>query len=376
MLGAAAAWNHLAAEIRSTAASYGSVVSGLTGASWLGPASTSMAAAAAHHIRWLSTTATAAEQTGAQATAAASAYESAFAATVPPPVITANRSLLAALVATNVLGQNTPAITATEAQYSEMWAQDAAAMYGYAGASAPATQLTPFTAPQATTNAGGAAGQAAAVTQATATPANPSTASGLTSGLGGILAPGSNTATTGLAGLLNDLDGSNGSPIGVFLNGNVWPNFTNGLTTSGLTNPTAVIDTVTAYSYLFPAMAGGGLASNASGLAAGLGVGPAAGALGSAGFPSLGAAAVSAEMGHGASLGALSVPQSWTAIAPPVSPLASALGGTPLTAPPAIAPGMPGIPIGGVASAAHQEIYDAPMYGFRPTVMARPPAAG
>ena len=66
------------------------------------------------------------------------AYEAAFAMTVPPPVIAANRSLLAGLVATNFLGQNTPAIAATETQYGEMWAQDAAAMYGYAGSSASA----------------------------------------------------------------------------------------------------------------------------------------------------------------------------------------------------------------------------------------------
>ena len=37
-----------------------------------------------------------------------------------------------------LLGQNTPAIMATEALYGEMWAQDAAAMYGYAGSSASA----------------------------------------------------------------------------------------------------------------------------------------------------------------------------------------------------------------------------------------------
>jgi len=63
---------------------------------------------------------------------AATAYETAFMMTVPPPVIAANRALLMALIATNFFGQNTPAIMATEAQYMEMWAQDAAAMYGYA----------------------------------------------------------------------------------------------------------------------------------------------------------------------------------------------------------------------------------------------------
>ena len=41
---------------------------------------------------------------------------------VPRPVIAANRAQLAALVATNILGQNAPAIAATEAQYGQMWA--------------------------------------------------------------------------------------------------------------------------------------------------------------------------------------------------------------------------------------------------------------
>lgn len=50
-------------------------------------------------------------------------------------MVAANRALLAALVATNFLGINTPAIMATEAHYMEMWAQDAMAMYAYAAAS-------------------------------------------------------------------------------------------------------------------------------------------------------------------------------------------------------------------------------------------------
>jgi PPE-repeat protein len=74
-------------------------------------------------------------------------------------------------VATNFLGINTPAIAATEAQYAEMWAQDAVAMYGYAGSSAAATALTPFTSPHQNTDPGGTASQAAAVGQAMTTPA-------------------------------------------------------------------------------------------------------------------------------------------------------------------------------------------------------------
>ncbi len=165
MLAAAAAWDGLAGQLHSTAAAYDSVISGLTGASWLGPSSTSMAAAAKPYVAWMSTTAAQAEQAATHAKAAAAAYETAFTMTVPPPVVAANRSLLMTLVATNILGQNTPAIATTEADYAEMWGQDAAAMYGYAGSSAAATALTPFTPPPPTTNPAGAAGQAAAAGQ-------------------------------------------------------------------------------------------------------------------------------------------------------------------------------------------------------------------
>ncbi|MGH3530925.1 MAG: PPE family protein, partial [Mycobacterium sp.] len=112
LLAAASAWDGLAAELASAATSYSSVVSGRAGGSWLGPGSAAMAAAAAPYAAWMSVTATQAEQTANQARAAAAAYEAAFAMTVPPPVIAANRSLLMSLVATNVLGQNTPAIAA------------------------------------------------------------------------------------------------------------------------------------------------------------------------------------------------------------------------------------------------------------------------
>src|SRR5947209_19714215 len=168
LLAAASAWHELAAELRVTSLGYGSVLSELTGQAWYGPASAAMASAAAPYVAWMSTTADQAEETAIQAEAAAAAYEVAFAATVPPPVIAANRALLMALIATNFFGQNTPAIAATEAQYSEMWAQDASAMYGYAGASAVASQLTPFDAPTETTDPAGLPAQSAAMTQAAA----------------------------------------------------------------------------------------------------------------------------------------------------------------------------------------------------------------
>ena len=157
----------LASELQTTAASYASTIGELT-TSWQGPSSTAAASAAAPYTAWLSNTAAQAEQTASQAQAAAAAYEAAFAASIPPPLIEANRALLAALVATNFLGQNTPAIAATEATYAEFWAQDAGAMYGYAGAATTASQLTPFTAAPATTNDSGQATQSAATAQSAA----------------------------------------------------------------------------------------------------------------------------------------------------------------------------------------------------------------
>ena len=169
LLAAVAAWDGLASELSLAASSYQSTVSELTGGAWLGPASVSMAAAAAPYVGWMNATAAQAEQTADQARAAAAAYEAAFSAHVPPPLIAANRSLLMSLVATNIVGQNTPAIAATEAQYAQMWAQDAAAMYGYAGASAAAMTLTPFTSPTQNTDPAGTGAQAAAVTSAAGT---------------------------------------------------------------------------------------------------------------------------------------------------------------------------------------------------------------
>jgi PPE-repeat protein len=171
MLAAASAWDGLAATLQSAASSYQSELAALTAGPWLGPSAALMAAAVAPYVAWTRVSATQAEQTANQAAAAAAAYETAFAATVPPPVIAANRSLLLTLIASNIFGQNTPAIATTEAQYAEMWAQDAAAMYGYAAASALATVLTPFSPPPRSNNDGGASAQAAAVSQATGTSA-------------------------------------------------------------------------------------------------------------------------------------------------------------------------------------------------------------
>ena len=172
LVAAATAWENLATELQSTAASYSSVISSLTTGPWVGPSSIAMASAATPYVAWMQQTATQAAQTAAQATSAAAAYETAFAAHVPPPVIAENRALLAQLVATNLFGQNTSAIAANETEYSDFWAQDAAAMDTYFASSATASNnLSQFTPAPQTTNESGTATQAAAVSQSTSTAA-------------------------------------------------------------------------------------------------------------------------------------------------------------------------------------------------------------
>jgi PPE-repeat protein len=165
MLGAAAVWDRLADEWYSTAVSYRSTVSSLTGQGWLGPASASMAAATNAHVRWMTATAELCGNAGARARAAAAAYEAAAWMAVPPTVIAANRSQLSSLIAANALGQNAPAIAAIEAGYGEMWARDASAMYRYADESAVASRLSPFVPLPMVTGAAASARQTAGSTQ-------------------------------------------------------------------------------------------------------------------------------------------------------------------------------------------------------------------
>jgi PPE-repeat protein len=319
MVAAAAAWDGLAAELSSAATSYRAVVSELTGQSWLGPSSVTMAASAAPYVGWMDTTAAQAEQTANQARSAVAAYQAAFLATVPPPVIAANRALLMSLVATNIFGQNTPAIAATEAQYAQMWAQDATAMYGYAGTSAAATTLTLFAPPSQNTNPGGVANQAAAVNQATGTGGQaqllatvPHTLQQLASAVtsGGPSQLLLNLAnTTPLQGLLADEAALR--PYG-------------GLLQEAIYAPILAFDVIPntdAAEIAGMAAAGAPAAAHVAAVSEGA---PAASLVDSY-RSGVGGADVSAGLGRAASVGGLSVPQSWATASPAVRLAATAL---------------------------------------------------
>lgn len=137
MTEAATAWERLATRLYTAAADYHAVTAKLA----------AMTEAAAPYIDWLTATAAYAEHAATLAAAAARSHETALAAVVAPPVIDANRALRRSLAIRNCLGQTSPAIADAEADYEQMWARNADAMHAYAGASAVASTVTPFTSP-------------------------------------------------------------------------------------------------------------------------------------------------------------------------------------------------------------------------------------
>lgn len=377
MLSAAGAWNALAAELNSFAASYDAVVSELINEDWLGPASASMTAAIVPYVAWLRATAAQAEQAAMQARAAAIAFETALAAVVPPPLIAANRAELASLVATNVLGHNAAAIAANEAAYGEMWAKDALVMYSYAATSASASRVTPFSTPPETAGAdhlaaAGAARIATEISNGTAHSTLTRVINTLPSMLHALSSPvtdplktlqpakgplswlwqilfGTTTFPTSLSGFLT----AYGPYASLFYNTEGLPYFSVGMVNSFVQSAKSL------------GMVGGIAAS----------AGPATKELTGLGGL-LGGGPVSASLGNAASVGRLSVPPVWSGQLPgaPVGSAPLPVSSVNVSPEPGPSDLLGGMPMGGGAQAGATG--SGPRYGVRPTVMTRPPFAG
>jgi PPE-repeat protein len=364
LLAASTAWSNLAAELSTTATSWDSIIGTLT-EQWTGAGSTAAAAAAQPYVGWLTKTSAAAEQAAAQAQASAAAYEAAFAGVVPPPEIAANRSLLATLVATNFLGINTPAIAATEAQYAEMWVQDAVTLTTYEAASTAAAVLQPLTPAAPTTSPTAAATQSAAVTQA----ATASPAAGILGGLTGLISGDPSSIGTGLfnalpvplQNLLNAADGFFGTPlifdgvqeVGVtaaWFVGNTIPTTISLGHTLAATTPAAIVGVSSVTPLTGAAAIGEGTLVN-----------------------SVMGSGASAALGGSTAVGGLSVPAAWSSAAPATLASSTApLEGSGWTAATdeAAAGGpvsgmMPGMAAAGKGAGAMA----GPRYGFKPIVM-------
>ncbi|OBB79745.1 hypothetical protein A5760_20410 [Mycobacterium colombiense] len=390
LLAAAAAWDGLATELDSAASAYGSVIAGLIDGPWQGPASSAMVTAVVPQVAWLRGTGGQLEQAALQAVAAAGAYESAFAETVPPPVIAANRALLMELLATNFLGQNTPAIAIAEAQYGEMWAQDAAAMYGYAGTSAAAAALPPFGPAEPVTDPAGAARQAAAVARAAGTSGSESAQAldAVPQTLSALAGSTNNPASSAnpmlsLGGISLNPEGDGlvvGGPLGDLLEG-----LTGSQTLDASTPFDAFIRLISPtrlFTTSFKDIQGIAQGMMPAAKSATEGVAKAAesiapAAISGAGLGPMGA--IGGAVGKAASVGGLSVPAAWASAAPTAPSVAVALNaatgaGAVERATNAVG-GVPMMPTGGAGRSAGAH-FVTPRYGFKPTVIAQPPPGG
>ena len=375
---AASAWNALAAELNSAALGYETVVTQLSSEEWLGSASASMASAVKPYVQWMTTTSLAAEHAATQAQSAAAAFEAAFSSVVPPPVIAANRAELAAAVQANVLGQYNSLISQLEAQYSEMWAQDSSTMYSYASQAATAAQVTSFTAAPAVANPAAAATQAASSSAATNT-------------VTGQLQLFLNQTVNQLKTLAAPFLASKGATINSALT-QTWFLLTGqtvlpsnlGTALTGYSNYASFFYNTEGLPYFSVGMGNFGtqIAKSAGALG---GAGPAAAAIPKS-IPALGGAlgggahtagSVSGSVGSAGSVGKLSVPAAWSGATVPAAHSASAIPVSTVSAAPEASgnPGnlLGGMPLAGAGSGGHGT---GPRYGFRPTIMARPPAAG
>ncbi|MBS9536227.1 PPE family protein [Mycobacterium sp. M1] len=353
LLAASSAWDHLAATLGSAAASYRAVVTELTDESWQGPASASMTAAAQPYLEWMTATASKAAQTAQQARAAAAAYEAAHATVVPPAMVAANQAELASLVAGNVLGQNNAAIAANQAEYSAMWAQDAAVMQTYAAGSAAA--ITPATgfaaAPQSTNPAGAAQTSGSAVDsglgQILQTILKVLTNSSLNTGplhdfLTSPLVTGFNTFSTKISGILGFIGGQGFMTAGVGVGGFDLPvqGAISAMYLWTALNPASLMSSVSG-----AGVAGAGL-SEATLAGAAVSTGAIPGAIAGAAVPGSAAPAVTATLGRAATVGGLSAPASWITAAPNEIRLAGA--SLSMAAAPQAVAGMPSGVLGGM----------------------------
>ncbi|KAY41283.1 PPE family protein [Mycobacterium tuberculosis] len=365
LVAAAQMWDSVASDLFSAASAFQSVVWGLTVGSWIGSSAGLMVAAASPYVAWMSVTAGQAELTAAQVRVAAAAYETAYGLTVPPPVIAENRAELMILIATNLLGQNTPAIEANQAAYSQMWGQDAAAMFGYAATAATATEaLLPFEDAPLITNPGGLLEQAVAVEEAIDTAAANQLMNNVPQALQQLAQPTKSIWPFDQLSELWKAISPHLSPLSnivSMLNNHV------SMTNSGVSMASTLHSMLKGFA---PAAAQAVETAAQNGVQAMSSLGS---SLGSSGL----GAGVAANLGRAASVGSLSVPPAWAAANQAVTPAARALPLTSLTSAAQTAPGhmLGGLPLGHSVNAG-SGINNALRVPARAYAIPRTPAAG
>lgn len=382
LLSAAAAWTALATDLSTSATSTHAVVANLT-STWTGMGSAAATTAVAPYVAWLEQASATAANNAALATQAATLFETAKSASVPPAVIAANRAMLLALISSNFFGQNTPAIAATEAQYEAMWAQDGVAMDTYAGAAQATTQaIQQQPSPQNASQPGSAADTGGNGAPVIPDPTTPGSDGSLSSWIDQI------AATPGMTEFGETLTSLGNLPlIGQYI-----------------TNPTSAMSLGSSAGMMgmrmlmmLPQLARMGAMTGATGALAGQAAGAGGtgtlmtqigdfvndklqGAVGVlAGHFSSATNAISAKLGQAASMGALKVPQAWSMAADGMVRAAPVLPATTVSAPiqtMSATGGIPGGPFGSALMGAMAGRGMGAVAAKAPKIMPRSPAGG
>ena len=366
LIEASNAWQRLGTSLEESAGINSATLSSLTGA-WHGPSAAAMTEAVEPYLNWLRTTAQQCQQMAVAVQDAIAAFNSARSSVVPVASVSANRTRLTQLLATNRFGINLPAIAETEDEYLDMWANNSGAMSRYEAASAQATTLPKFSSPLAITNPAGTAAQASVTSAATtsATPGATITPASILSAIqaaaaGDPINLGLTDPTTGYFGLFNQYANqfiSSGFPINL-------------LSYAAQNSSAQALQAV-----------GGDIGTGLSEGQSALGGLPAggAGAFGAAGL----SAEPTAAIGVGVSVGKLTAPPAVVGLLPASQvPVQLASAATPLTAAdsgfpmPPLMP--PPISAGSGWRKRKQDKYEDISIGaeLKGTVMPRPPSAG
>ncbi|CUI11022.1 putative PPE family protein PPE19 [Mycobacterium tuberculosis variant bovis BCG] len=264
------------------------------------------------------------------------------------------------------MGQNTPAIAVNEAEYGEMWAQDAAAMFGYAAATATATAtLLPFEEAPEMTSAGGLLEQAVAVEEASDTAAANQLMNNVPQALQQLAQPTKSIWPFDQLSELWKAISPHLSPLSnivSMLNNHV------SMTNSGVSMASTLSSMLKGFA---PAAAQAVETAAQNGVRAMSSLGSSLGSSGLGG-------GVAANLGRAASVGSLSVPPAWAAANQAVTPAARALPLTSLTSAAERGPGqmLGGLPVGQMGARAGGGLSGVLRVPPRPYVMPHSPAAG
>jgi PPE-repeat protein len=293
-------------------------------------------------------------------------------------MIAVNRTELAQAMATNVLGQNNNVIAQLEAQYQEFWANNTAALYNYASQSAAAANVTAFKNAPTVANPAAATTQAAANTSTSAASIQQTLQKYLTeiqTALGQLSTPAGTGKLVGQIGAENPLL----TQIWFLLSGSSTLPSSLGAIVNAYTGYAGFFYNTEGLPYFSVGMGNFGVQISKTLGWIGGAAAPATAAV-PKGLPGLGGllgggAGAAAHLGSATSIGKLSVPATWAGSVQAAPHTAAIPVSSVSAAPEAGGPGnlLGGMPLAGTAAGGAGT---GPRYGFRPTVMARPPAAG